>query len=333
MKILITGGAGFIGSTIASACSDAGHEPVIIDDLSQGIRAFAARFPFYEGDYGDDRLLERVFSDHPTISAAVHCAAHTVVSDSVADPIRYYQNNISGLPAFVATLLKFGCTRLLFSSSAAIYMNPRSTLVVTEQSPLDPQSPYAATKMMAERLLADAAAATALRVISLRYFNPIGSDPELRTGLQHPQPSHVLGKIMSAAETGSPFTVTGTDWPTRDGSGLRDYIHVWDLAQAHVAALDALDAVVSDTQPSVPINIGTGSGTTVFELIRAFESVTGVQLNVVNGPRRPGDVAGACASAELALTTLGWRPAFSLNRGIHDALQWREKFLRTMFDS
>lgn len=329
MKILITGGAGFIGSTIASACSDAGHDPIIIDDLSQGLRPFAERFPFYQGDYSDEQLLEQVFSDHPTISSVVHCAAHTVVSDSVSEPLRYYQNNLSGLPAFVATLLRFGCNRLLFSSSAAIYANPSSEFVVTEQSPLDPQSPYATTKMMAERLLSDAAAATDLRVISLRYFNPIGSDPQLRTGLQHPRPSHVLGKIMTAAETGSQFTVTGTDWPTRDGSGLRDYIHVWDLAQAHLAALDAFDTIVSDDHPSVPINIGTGSGTTVFELIHAFESVTETALKVVGGPRRPGDVAGACASADLAFTALGWRPRLSLHRGIHDALQWREKLLST----
>lgn len=333
MKILITGGAGFIGSTIASACADAGHEPIILDDLSQGLRSFGERYPFYVGDYADPSLLQRIFADHPEISAAVHCAALTVVFDSVVDPLRYYQNNLSGIPTFLSSLLRFGCDRLLFSSSAAIYANPTSTLVVNEQSPLSPQSPYAATKMMAEQILVDTAAATPLRVISLRYFNPIGSDPQLRTGLQLPQPSHVLGKIMTASESDTTFTVTGTDWPTRDGSGLRDYIHVWDLARAHLAALEKFDTVVNDDQPSLPINLGTGSGTTVFELVEAFESVSRTRLKVVNGPRRPGDVAGACASSDLAFRTLGWRAELGLDRGIQDALHWRAKFMRDLPDS
>ncbi len=235
MKVLVTGGAGFIGSTIASACADAGMEPVILDDLSTGLRAFATRFPFYEGDYGDRSLVATVLADHPDLAAVVHCAASIVVPESMADPLRYYENNVAKLPGFVTAILQqSSCRRILFSSTASMY-EPDARLVVDEQSPLRPQSPYAASKWMVERILADTAAATDLSVISLRYFNPVGADPKLRSGLQVQNPSHALGKLLQARREGSPFTVTGTDWPTRDGSGLRDYIHVWDLRRGPAA--------------------------------------------------------------------------------------------------
>jgi UDP-glucose 4-epimerase len=160
--------------------------------------------------------------------------------------------------------------------------------------------------------------------VSLRYFNPIGADPQLRSGLPRLRSADVLGRILAASEDGVPFTVTGDDWPTRDGSGLRDYIHVWDLARAHVAALERFDGLTAD-QPYQVINLGTGRGTTVLELIAAFERVTGRRLDAVRGPRRPGDVVGGCASAELAASLLGWRAEFSIDQGIADALAWREE--------
>jgi UDP-glucose 4-epimerase len=324
MKVLITGGAGYIGSTIASACADAGHEPVIVDDLSRGLRSFAERFAFYEGDYADRTLVRRVLAEHPDIAAVVHCAASVVVPESIADPLAYYANNIAGLPGFLAELQTSGCRRLVFSSTAALYGEPDAGLVVTETSVVTPESPYAASKQMAERILADVAAATDLRAVSLRYFNPIGADPQLRSGLPRLRSAAVLGRILAASEDGVPFTVTGVDWPTRDGSGLRDYVHVWDLARAHVAALERFDALTAE-QPYRVVNLGTGRGTTVFELIAAFERVTGTQLDVVRGPRRPGDVIGACASADLAASLLGWRAELSIDQGIADALAWREE--------
>ena len=322
MKVLITGGAGYIGSTIASACADAGHEPVIIDDLSRGLRAFAERFAFYEGDYADRTLVRRVLSEHHDVAAVVHCAASVVVPESIADPLAYYANNVAGLPGFLAELLAAGCQRLVLSSTAALYGEPDAGLVVTEDSVVAPQSPYAASKQMAERILADVAAATGLRSVALRYFNPIGADPRLRSGLPRLRSADVLGLILAAAQDGTPFTVTGVDWPTRDGSGLRDYLHVWDLALAHVAALEGFDELTAERRHCV-LNLGTGRGTTVLELVAAFERVTGTKLDVVRGPRRPGDVIGACASADLATSLLGWTAGLTLYQAIADALAWR----------
>ncbi|MCL4722640.1 MAG: UDP-glucose 4-epimerase GalE [Gammaproteobacteria bacterium] len=324
MKVLITGGAGFIGSTIASACADAGIEPIILDDLSAGLRSFAERFTFYEGDYGDPQCVRQVLHEHPDLDAVVHCAASIVVPESVQEPLRYYHNNVSKLTVFLEELLQGGCRRVLFSSTAAMY-EPGPAFMVDERSAINPTSPYAASKFMVERILADVAAVTDLRVISLRYFNPIGADPQLRTGLQVEHPSHALGRLLAARTGTGEFTVTGTEWPTRDGSGLRDYIHVWDLALAHVAALRGFDDVMKG-QTTAPgydvINLGTGAGTTVFELVDAFQEVTGAPLAVRTGPPRPGDVVGCYTSAEKAHQVLGWRTTLSIAQGIADALAW-----------
>ena len=334
MKVLITGGAGFIGSTIASACSDAGIRPVILDDLSAGRRSFAERFPFFEGDYGDPDVVEAVFAAHPDIDAVVHCAASIVVPESIADPLRYYDNNVAKLTPFLRVVLAHGCRRFLFSSTAAMY-EPDEDLLVDESSPIRPLSPYAASKAMVERILADTALATGLRVIALRYFNPIGADPALRTGLQVERPSHALGKLVEAHQTGAPFVVTGTGWPTRDGSGLRDYIHVWDLAQAHVAALQRFDEVMAGetTAPGYDvINLGTGHGTTVFELVEAFRQATGAAVPAVTAPPRPGDVVGCCTSAAKAAAVLGWRAERSVTEGIIDALAWSQRLAGASLD-
>ena len=319
MKILITGGAGFIGSTIASACLDEGHVPVILDDLSTGVASFAAGRAFYRGDIADAALLARIFAEHPDIAATVHCAAHIVVPDSVAQPLRYYRNNVAKTVDLLAALIGAGCRRVLFSSSASIYGRTPDH-GVAEDAPIAPDSPYARTKAMMEQVLADTAATGDLAALSLRYFNPIGADPQLRTGLQLLSPTHALGRLLDAQRTGTPFTITGTDWPTRDGTGLRDYIHVWDLARAHVRALERFDRVVPGGYRA--LNVGTGTGTTVRELVDAFERATGTRPEVVEGPRRPGDVAGAYARVERAHEALGWRAELGVADGIRDALAW-----------
>src|SRR6266700_2081061 len=288
MKVLIAGGAGYIGSTVASACADAGISPVILDRLVTGRREFAAGRAFYEGDIADGPLIDRIFSEHPGIDAVIHCAALIVVPDSVTDPVGYYRANVAKSLEFAAHLLRNGCGRLIFSSSAAIY-RANEDLSVDEDSAIDPQSPYARTKAVCEAMFADIAASQPIRVLSLRYFNPIGADPKMRTGLQLRKPTHALGKMIQAHEEGVPFQITGTDWPTRDGSGIRDYIHVWDLAQAHVQALRRFDAVAD---PYRAVNIGTGTGITVRELLGVFEEVAGRPIPVVEASRRPGDSAG-----------------------------------------
>jgi UDP-glucose 4-epimerase len=319
VKVLIAGGAGFIGSTVALACSDAGITPVILDSLVTGRAEFAEGYAFYPGDITDGPLIDKIFAEHSDIYAVIHAAALIVVPESVADPIMYYRANVTGSLEFAAHLIRNNCTRLIFSSSAAIYQ-ANDDLTVDEDSPLNPQSPYARTKAMCETMFADIAAATPLRVLSLRYFNPIGADPEMRTGLQVPNPSHALGKIIQAISERTVFHVTGTDYPTRDGSGIRDYIHVWDLATAHVAALERFDVVVGSTQ--AVLNIGTGRGTTVRELVTAVSRVTGTPVAAADAPARPGDVVGAYTRNDRARRMLDWEPRFGIEDGIRDSLRW-----------
>ncbi|MGW4599291.1 UDP-glucose 4-epimerase GalE [Streptomyces sp. NPDC004457] len=329
VKVLIAGGAGYIGSTVASACLDTGVTPVILDNLVRGRREFTEGRTFYEGDIADGALVDRVFSEHPEISAVVHCAALIVVPESVADPIGYYEANVAKSLAFVSHLHRNGCDRLIFSSSASIYQAMDGS-PVDEDSPLAPQSPYARTKAVCEEMFADIAVAGP-RVLSLRYFNPVGADPQLRTGLQLKRPSHALGVLIQAHEEGRPFPVTGTDYPTRDGSGIRDYVHVWDLAAAHIAAIERFDSILHGEQRSIAINLGTGSGTTVRELCAAFNNVVSTPVATVDVDRRPGDVAGAYTKSDRAAELLGWSPKLTLEDGIRSALDWmpvREAMLK-----
>jgi UDP-glucose 4-epimerase len=291
---------------------------VILDSLVTGRPEFATGTPFYQGDIGDGALVDRVFAEHPDIDAVVHCAALIVVPDSVADPIGYYRANVTGSLEFVAHLLRNGCQRLIFSSSAAIYQASED-LTVDEDSPIDPQSPYARTKAVCEAMFADIAAAGPLRVLSLRYFNPIGADPKMRTGLALRRPTHALGKMIQARDEGVPFVITGTDWPTRDGSGIRDYVHVWDLATAHVAALIRFGTLPG---PVTVINLGTGAGTTVRELLGMFNRVSDRPVEAREAARRPGDTAGAYTRTGRARRLLAWQPQYDIEDGIRHSLQW-----------
>ncbi len=319
MKVLITGGAGYIGSTVASACEDAGHSVVILDDFSTGRREFVGDRPLYEGDTADTALLDRLFQEQP-IDAVVHCAAKIIVPESVDEPLAYYENNVSKTITLLAALQRNNIHRFLFSSSASIYA-PDENFIVTEDSPLQPGSPYARTKLMVEMILEDFTRASDVRVASLRYFNPIGTDPKLRSGQQLEKPSHVLAKLLEAWVNKETFTVTGVDWPTRDGSGIRDFIHVWDLAQAHVAALEGFDAATAD-EPYQVFNIGTGNGVTVKELAASFEKISGTPLTVRFGDPRPGDVAGVYTVSQKARDVLGWEARLTETEAVRDAIAW-----------
>lgn len=323
-KILVTGGAGFIGSIVCSALHEGGYIPIVLDSLVTGRREFAEPHIFYQGDIADIEQLNQIFTEHPDIYAVIHCAALIVVPDSVKNPYEYYQENVAKSLVLFKTVMELGCQRILFSSSASIYHTPQD-FQVTEESPLDPQSPYARTKWMVEMVLQDFARAYGIRAVALRYFNPIGADPKMRTGLQYPEPSHALGKLIQAYESNSAFMITGSDWPTRDGSGIRDYIHVWDLARAHVKAIENIDKVACDWPHFRVYNIGTGKGTTVLELLKCFENVTGRKLQVVNVERREGDVAGAFTAVGKALNELDWEAEQNIEEGIRHALLWREK--------
>ena len=326
MKVLVTGGAGYIGSTTAKALEEAGHTPVILDSLLTGPRVFVRDRIFYEGDIADRDLLARVFSEHPDIECTIHMAARIIVPESVELPYEYYRDNVAKSLELFDQLVRLGKPRVLFSSSASLYAMVED-FEVDESSPLDPGSPYARTKRVMEMALTDMAAATDLRAIILRYFNPIGSDPDLESGIYVKEPTHVLGQLVMAAQgQKDAFTITGTEHPTRDGTGIRDYIHVWDLAQAHVAAVESFDKVLEAVQaPSTIINVGTGSGVTVRELVASFERVFGKEVPLREAPPRPGDAVGAFANVDKAREVLGWTANLSIDDGIASALAWGRK--------
>ncbi|MCL1835578.1 MAG: UDP-glucose 4-epimerase GalE [Oscillospiraceae bacterium] len=325
MNVLVTGGAGYIGSTIASALLDAGHTPIVLDNLLTGREEFTEGRIFYKGDIADRGLIEAIFEKHSPIYCAIHCAAMALVPESVAKPYEYYRENVAKSVELFKLLSDLGCSRMVFSSSASLYDDVEG-FKVTEDSPLKARSPYARTKLMMEMVLQDMCAAYDMRAISLRYFNPIGADPKLRSGNPGKNSTLVLGKLIAAA-TGSEdgFCITGTDWPTRDGTGIRDYVHVWDLAQAHICAVEKFDSVMEDAAVSsgyLVINLGLGNGVTVREIVEAFKSVHTDPFIVEEGPARPGDVAGAYASNERAKKLLGWSAQLTIEDGIRDALRW-----------
>lgn len=326
MKFLITGGAGYIGSTVASALEDNGHIPIILDSLVTGRVEFTKGRIFYQADIADQDALAKIFTDHPDIEACLHCAALIVVPESVSEPYLYYRENVAKSLELFMNLHKIGCNKVVFSSSASIYASVPG-FMVTEQSPLQPSSPYARTKYMMEMVLSDLCAAYGMQGIALRYFNPIGADPKMRSGVHVKEPSHVVGKLVETALGVNPeFHITGTNYETRDGTGIRDYIHIWDLARAHVSALTEFDAVFeragNPEDNYLVINLGTGRGVTVRELVTAFEKVYGQTIQKRDMPPRPGDVPGAYANADTALRLLNWKAELSIEEGISDALKW-----------
>ncbi|HEX5560697.1 MAG TPA: UDP-glucose 4-epimerase GalE [Nocardioidaceae bacterium] len=326
MKVLVTGGAGYIGSTTAKALEMAGHTPVILDSLLTGPRAFVRDRIFYEGDVADRALVRRVFAEHPDLDCTIHMAARIVVPESVAEPQVYYRDNVAKSLELFDELVRLGRTRVVFSSSASVYAAAED-FEVTETSPLAPASPYARTKHMMEQILEDMSRASGLRALILRYFNPIGADPELQSGVHVREPSHVLGQmVMAATGQRDAFMVTGTDYPTVDGTGIRDYVHVWDLARAHVAAVEKLDDALARTgSTSSVLNVGTGRGVTVRQLLAIFEQVFGRRVPTVDAPPRPGDVPGAFANVDKAKEVLGWRSELSVAEAVASALAWAGK--------
>ena len=320
----MTGGAGYIGSTICSALEDNGHIPVVIDSFVTGNPDFVSDKVFYKGDIGNHDLVEKLLKDHPEIEAVIHCAARIVVPESTTQPYLYYKENVSKSLDLFYQLQGHGLKRIVFSSTAALYKSGDGS-VVTEDSYIEPNSPYARTKFATEMALRDFCAAYDMKAITLRYFNPIGADPRMRSGPHVKTPSHILGKLISVLEgEESTFNVAGTNWPTRDGTGIRDYIHVWDLAKAHVLAVEKFDFLLTK-EDFLEINLGTGKGTTVLEFIEAFEEVSGAKINWAKDDPRPGDVTGVFASGEKARKALDWIPRMSLEQGIADSLKWFRK--------
>ncbi len=296
-----------------------------MDSLVRGRREYTENHIFYEGDIADKALLREIFKEQGDISSVIHLAAFISVPESVSYPHMYYKNNVSKGIQFFANLEEIGCKNIIFSSSASVYGNSKD-IRVTENHPIAPESPYAKTKAMTERILRDYSIAYGMNVISLRYFNPIGADPEFRTGAFLENPSHILGILLNTLKSeNKQMTITGVDWPTRDGSGIRDYIHIWDLAAAHVNAVLKIAGTQKEEGSFEVVNIGRGDGVTVRELVAAFEKAVGEKLDVKEGPPRDGDVAGAFAVCDKANEFLGWRAEFTIEQAIRDALIWEDK--------
>jgi UDP-glucose 4-epimerase len=283
------------------------------------------QFPTFTGDIANDDLIKNIFKEHPEIESVVHCAGKILVPESTLHPDQYYYENVSKSLQLFTTLRTVGIKKILFSSSASIY-EAKNGAGVDEDSPLRPLSPYAKTKLVTEMILEDFCNAFEIGGIALRYFNPIGADPKMRCGPSLDNTSHLLGNLVKAAEG---FTtnikITGSNWPTKDGTGVRDYIHIWDLAEAHVAALESFQSILASQSKFEKINIGGGSPTTVKEFIEIFEQVYGCEIATAKAPPRDGDTAGAFANIGTAKKLMNWRPRMSVEQGMADAIKWYRK--------
>jgi UDP-glucose 4-epimerase len=316
MRILVTGGAGYIGSVVTEYLLAGGHEVVVVDDLSTGHRgAIGAGVTFHEGSLLDEGFLAPVLDG---IDAVCHFAAFSQVAESVADPLAYYRNNIGGAVSLLAAMKEAGVKYFLFSSSAAVYGEPDRT-PIGEDAALRPLNAYGNTKLAIERLLDDCSTAWGLKALSLRYFNAAGAGE--RHGEDHRPETHLIPLVLDAAlGRRDELVVYGTDYPTRDGTCVRDYIHVKDLASAHLLGLEKL----IDGRGGV-LNLGNGRGFTVLEVIRAAEQVTGLKVPFRLGGRRPGDPAVLVASSHKAEKTLGWKRFHpGIEQILRDAYAWKQ---------
>ena len=322
MTVLVTGGAGYIGSHMVHELADAGERVVVLDNLSTGYDwAVAKGVPLIVGETGDQALVARIIRDHG-IDAIIHFAASIVVPDSVRDPLGYYRNNTMNSRALIECAVKGGVRHFIFSSTAAVYGNP-AEIPVQEDSVTLPISPYGWSKLMTEIMLRDAESAYGLQHVILRYFNVAGADPQLRTGQSTRNATHII-KVATEAAVGlrPKLDVFGDDYPTPDGTCIRDYIHVTDLARAHSDALRHLRA----GGESLTLNCGYGRGFSVLEVIDAVKRVSGVDFRVDIAPRRPGDPAQVVAAADRARALLGWRPQLDdLAAIVAHALAWQKK--------
>jgi UDP-glucose 4-epimerase len=322
-RILVTGGAGYIGSHTVQQLQERGESVVVLDNLSTGFRRSVRGAPLVEGDVGDMALVGGLLREHG-IRTVIHFAAHTIVPESVSDPLKYYGNNTCQTRNLLDTCAAHGVEHFVFSSTAAVYGNAESG-ICAEDSPLAPINPYGTSKLMSEWMLRDLAGATKLRYVALRYFNVAGSDPQGRIG-QSTRKATLLVKVAAEASVGKRESVSifGTDYPTPDGTGVRDYIHVVDLADAHLKAVDYLRGGGA----SQVLNCGYGHGYSVREVLDSVARVSGKPLRVQEVPRRAGDPARLIARCDRIREVLGWQPALDdLDGIVESSLNWERKLL------
>lgn len=342
-KILVTGGAGYIGSHTVVELAAANYIPVIIDNFSNAEKKVITALEkligepvkLYEGDCTDPKFMEEVFTQEKNISGVIHFAAYKAVGESVQQPLKYYENNVGSLVLLLKVMEQFGVQNLVFSSSCTVYGEP-DTLPVTESSPKKPaQSPYGNTKQICEEIIEDVCNSAAkyeiaTKAVSLRYFNPIGAHPSALIGeLPLGVPNNLVPFVtQTAAGLRNSLTVFGDDYDTVDGTCVRDYIHVVDLAKAHVKALSYLEEQTADTFYDF-FNVGTGNGNSVLELINAFEKVSGQKLNYTIGNRRGGDVEKVYANVDKVNQKLNWHASHSLEDSLRDSWNWQKKLLES----
>jgi UDP-glucose 4-epimerase len=325
VRVLVTGGAGYIGSHAMLALKDAGWSVAVIDDLSNGVRhAVPEDVPFYEGNIADRALVERIFAEQGT-QAIMHFAGSIVVPESVEKPLFYYGNNTVATHALIGAAVDAGIKHILFSSTAAVYGAPEK-VPVAEDDPKEPINPYGSSKLMTEWMLRDASAAHAFNYGALRYFNVAGADPQRRTGQQGKGSTHLIKvAVETAVGLRDHVAVYGSDYSTPDGTCIRDYIHVSDLAAAHVAALEWL---IAHPDENLVVNCGYGRGLSVLEVLDAVDRANGTPIRRVMEGRRAGDPPMLISANQRILDTLDWRPQFNdIDRIVGDALGWERTLL------
>jgi UDP-glucose 4-epimerase len=325
VRVLVTGGAGYVGSVSVERLLESGHDVVILDDLSTGHREAVPPTASVEvASYGDAEAMERLL-ERARVDAILHCAARSLVAESVRDPARYYRENVAGGIVLLEAARQAGVERIVFSSTAAVYGVPDATPIL-EGAPLRPINPYGETKRTFEGALRFYGEAYGLRSVSLRYFNVAGATEQ--NGELHEPETHLIPNLLRAAETGEPVTIFGDDYPTPDGTPVRDYIHVSDLADAHLLALEATAPDDPRTDDALVCNLGIGEGFSVREVVDATAAVVGRAIPMTTGPRRTGDPPVLVASAERAREVLGWaavRP--TVEEMIGSAWEWRRRHL------
>jgi UDP-glucose 4-epimerase len=322
MAVLVTGGAGYIGSHMTYGLRDRGDSVVVLDNLTTGVMGLVSpEAIFVQGTIGEPGVAEALFQNHK-IEAVIHFAGSIVVPESVADPTKYYRNNTAASAALIEAAIGAGVRNFIFSSTAAVYGMP-DVPVVTEDLMLEPINPYGRSKLMTEWMLADAARAHDFRFVALRYFNVAGADPKGRTGQSTPNATHLIKRACQTALGRHPYLeIFGQDYPTPDGTGVRDYIHVTDLIAAHLLALDHLRG----GGESGIFNVGYGRGFSVRDVVAATEAVTGKTIAVKESPRRPGDPAMLVADSSRLKQRLKWQPAHDdLNAIIRTAYDWERR--------
>ena len=320
-SVLVTGGAGYVGAHCCKALRTAGYLPVVVDNLSTGHENFVRWGPLVRADIRDTTALVDVFHAHE-VSAVLHFAASAYVGESVVDPQKYYENNVTGALSLLRAMRESGCRKIVFSSTCAVYGEP-AEIPIREVAPRNAVNPYGASKAMVERILGDCAGAYDMKFVALRYFNACGADPESEIGEMRDPETHLIPRAMMAIQGYvTDFAVFGTDYPTPDGTAIRDYVHVCDLADAHVASVKRL----LEGGKSGSYNLGTGHGVSVMQVLDAIAAETGVQLPVRKGARRPGDPPILVADASLARAELDFQTRLSdLKTVVSTAWAWHRR--------